>query len=79
MSTLAEMRAEAAKQSRQLEAVLWLTVADLAARWGVSTGTVRKIPRTELPYLTLGASHVRRYNPDDVQGFEAKAKRGDAA
>ncbi len=78
MTTIAELRAQAAEHSRQLEAVLWLSVQDLAGRWGVSAGTVRKISRAELPYLTLGGSSVRRYAPDDVTAYEATAKRGAA-
>lgn len=72
--SVAEMRAEAEKHARQLEAVLWLTVRDLATRWGVSLVTVRAIPQEALPYLTLGGSKVRRYHPDDVARYEHAAR-----
>lgn len=78
MDRLAELRAQAAEHARQLEAVLWLTVGDLAVRWKVSPATVRKIDRARLPYLTLGQSGVRRYDPRDVESYEAESKRGAA-
>jgi hypothetical protein len=65
-----QIRAEARAHGRQLEAVNWMTVQELAGRWGVSQGTVRAIPREQLKYLTLGKSTVRRYHPDDVSSFE---------
>lgn len=81
MSTdrLAELREAAKAHSKQLDAVLWLSVSDLAIRWQVSPKTVRKISRDALPYLELGKSTVRRYDPRDVESYEANAKRGDAA
>lgn len=78
MATIHDMREAAKAHSRQIEAVLWLSVQDLAARWGVSAGTVRKVPREALPYLTLGSSTVRRYDPRDVEQYEATAKQGAA-
>lgn len=71
---------EAARQhARQIEAVQWLGVQDLAGRWGVGVGTVRKIPRDVLPYLELGDSHIRRYDPRDVESYESVAKMGKAS
>lgn len=74
MSTLAQLRAQAQAHARQIEAVTWLTVNDLAVRWGVCASTVRKIPRSALPYLALGTSRVRRYDPRDVEAYEAAQK-----
>lgn len=78
MSDLAELRALAKEHARQIEAVLWLGVNDLVVRWGVAAGTVRKIDRTALPYLTLGSSGIRRYDPRDVESYESTSKRGAA-
>lgn len=77
--SLDQLRASAREHAKQLDAVSWVSVNDLAARWGVSPGTVRKIPRALLPYLTLGESQVRRYDPRDIESYEEKCKRGDAA
>lgn len=63
----------------QIAAQRWLSVADLAQRWGVSRPMVRKVSRGELPYITLGSSEIRRYDPADVQAFEQGAKRGEVA
>ncbi len=71
MRTIEDLRAHAREHARQIEAVLWLSVQDLAVRWSVSPGTVRKIPRAQLPYLMLGASSVRRYDPRDVESYES--------
>lgn len=79
MDRIAELRELAKAHSRQLEAVLWLSVGDLAVRWSVSPATVRKVSRQALPYLLLGESNVRRYDPRDVESYENNAKRGDAA
>jgi hypothetical protein len=76
---LAELRELAKAHARQLEAVVWLSVGDLAVRWNVSPATVRKVSRDALPYLTLGGSSVRRYDPRDVEHYEAESKRGSAA
>lgn len=67
------------EHARQIAAQKWLSVADLADRWAVSRPMVRKIPRAELPYLTLGSSEIRRYEPSDVAAYEDRAKRGEAA
>jgi hypothetical protein len=71
MTNAEEIRARARAHARQIEAVLWMTAQDLAVRWGVSVGFVRKIDPKQLPYMTLGSSRVRRYHPDDVAAFEA--------
>jgi hypothetical protein len=65
--------------ARQLDAVNWVSAAQLGKRWSVSARTVREIPRGDLPYLTLGGSHVRRYDPRDVEAYEEREKRGNAA
>ena len=72
--TLAELRAEAREHAKQLEAVRFLTAQELAARWGVDDETVKAIPHAELPYLTMGKSRMRRYDPRDVETFERKQK-----
>lgn len=76
MPTIDDLRAEARAHARQLEAVHWLGVSDLAARWGVSPATVRKIDPAKLPYLPFGESRVRRYDPRDVEQYEAQEKQG---
>lgn len=78
MATLEELRAKAALHTRQLESVHWLGVEALAVRWGVSKGTVRKIARQALPYLTFGETMIRRFDPRDVETYEAEMKRGAA-
>lgn len=60
----------------------FFTVKQLAERWGVSTNTVRAISRTALPYVNVGTGLVResrRYNPDDVMGYELAQRTGKAA
>lgn len=74
MPTIDELRAGAAEHTKQLDAVHWLTVNHLAARWRVSPGTVRKIPREQLPYLPFGKSNQRRYDPRDVEHYEMMQK-----
>ena len=76
---MAELREAAKAHSKQLDAVSFLTVGDLAVRWDVSPKMVRKIPRAALPYLELGQSNVRRYDPRDIEQYEADSKRGSAA
>lgn len=63
----------------QIVARSWPGVPDLAARWGVSRATVRKIPRDRLPYLDFGGTHIRRYDPADVASYEEREKQGAAA
>ena len=76
MPTIEELRASAAVHAKQLEAVHWLQVNDLAARWGISPGSVRKIPRDKLPYLLFGESNQRRFDPRDVERYESEQKAG---
>lgn len=78
--TLAQLRAEAREHAKQLAAVRYVTVQDLAARWGIDDDTVREIPRKALPYLPFGKSgKIRRYDPRDVEAYEAREKAGEAA
>lgn len=79
MPTLAEIRAAAREHAKQLAAVRYVTVQDLAARWGVDDDTVRAIPRFELPYLAFGKSGTRRFDPRDVEAYEERVKKGEAA
>lgn len=72
--TLEELRAEARAHARQLEAVHWHTVQDLAVRWGIGEDAVRAIPADRLPYLRFGKSRMRRYSPDDVETFEREER-----
>lgn len=75
MPSIEELRAARDAHAKQIEAVHWLTVQDLAARWGIAPGTVRKIPRDLLPYLPFGQSKQRRYDPRDVERYEETQKR----
>ena len=70
MTRLAEIRAQAREHAKQLEAVRFLTVQDLEARWGVGDDVVRAIPRAELPYLVFGKNGMRRFDPRDVERYE---------
>jgi hypothetical protein len=56
-----------------LEAATWFTAAQLAHRWHVSLTTVYMIPRTALPYLSIGQGKrpIRRYSPTAVTAYEA--------
>lgn len=72
-ATLAD---RAREHQRDLDAkTRYLSVTDLAARWGVAGSTVREIPKEDLPYMPVGkgkkAVH-RRYHPDDVDAYERK-------
>lgn len=69
MTTLDALRADAAAHNETYEARGWFTPAQLAARWTVSKGTVRAIPRDALPYKLFG--NRRRYRPADVYAYEA--------
>lgn len=64
-----------AEHERQLEAATFLTVHELAARWGISEDAVRAIPAKALPYLPFGKSNRRRYDPRDVEAYEEAEKR----
>jgi hypothetical protein len=78
---MARIRREAARHQAELEALRWLTPEALRARWHVSAKTVRSIPRDVLPYLELGSGTARkrrRYNPADVEAYEARSHRGAA-
>lgn len=83
MADLTEIRAKAAAHSRALDAKFrFLTVQDLAARWGCSESTVRDIPLTALPYTTVGRGKIRphrRYNPEHVAAHELRLAREEAA
>lgn len=76
---LERLRAEAAEHGAQLAAAGWPGVPELAAKWGVSRPSVRKIPREHLPYLEFGDTKMRRYDPADVARYEQTAKHGHAA
>lgn len=76
MPTIEQLRAMAREHGRQIEAVHWISVQDLAKRWSVSVVTVRGISRDKLPYLALGKTRVRRYDPRDVEAFEEREKKG---
>lgn len=72
MTRIEELRARAADHARQLDAVLWVKVDQLAARWAVDREIITAIPRSELPYLEFGKSNSRRYHPADVEAYEKK-------
>lgn len=59
-----------------MEARGWPGVKYLAERWGISRALVRGIPRERLPYLAFGQSDVRRYDPADIEAYEAREKQG---
>lgn len=75
MPDLAEIRARARQHQDELEKnARFLTIAALAARWGVGKTTVRAIPFADLPWRNLGRGLVResrRYDPADVDAYEA--------
>lgn len=79
MTNIAELRRQAREHAHQLAAVRYLTVQDLAARWGVSEDVVRDLERKKLPYITLGQSRLRRYDPRDVEAFEQREKTAEEA
>lgn len=56
------------------EPITWLSVKDLADRWLLSTRTIRRIPRCDLPWAYLSDS--RRYRLSDVQKYEGKRLNG---
>jgi hypothetical protein len=78
MSAIAPLREQARAFNRELEAkASWITVSQLAQRWGVCHSTVRDIPRDQLPFIEFGTGaryRRRRYDPADVQAFEATSK-----
>lgn len=78
MPSIAELRERAREHAREIEAVLWMKVADLSARWGLDAETIKMIPREKLPFLEFGERGDRRYDPRDVEAFEAREKKGAA-
>lgn len=82
MADLATLRERAGEHQRRLDARrVYLSVPDLAARWGVSPHTVRDIPAEHLPYLAFGRGLTRqrrRYDPEDVARYEREHRRGAA-
>lgn len=74
MSDIDEARAKAAAHQEHLDRnTKFYSVQDLAARWSVSANTVRTIPHTTLPYISIGLGLTRerrRYRPDDVMAYE---------
>lgn len=75
MPNLAEIRERAQRHQEELDRnTRFLTVADLAARWRCSKGTVRAISKKTLPYVNLGnglVRELRRYRPADVEAYES--------
>jgi hypothetical protein len=79
MPTVAELRERAAAHQRELTERKLLTVRNLAERWQVAPTTVRDIPPDELPYLEFGRGlklRRRRYDPQDVEMYERRHRRG---
>jgi hypothetical protein len=76
------IRAKAQRHQDEIDRdTRFFTVADLAARWGVSKNTVRAIPADQLPHKNLGSGLVRecrRYHPADVAAYEAARPRRSA-
>lgn len=70
------IRAAARAHARQIDAVRFATVQQLAERWVISEDAVRAIPREQLPYLQFGRSRMRRYDPRDVERYEEAQKLG---
>lgn len=74
MDSLAVVRERAQRHQEELDRdTRFFSVGALAARWGVSKGTVRAIPRGELFYKNMGRGlkrELRRYAPDDVYAYE---------
>lgn len=79
MPSIDELRARQAEHAKQLESVFFVKTSALVARWDVDVETVLAIPRARLPYIEYGASESRRYDPRDVEAYEASAKSGAAA
>lgn len=71
MNDLSGVRAAAAAHDEQIQASTWLKTLDLMKRWGVSRDVVLAIPRDRLPYLEFGKTNMRRFNPADVEAYEA--------
>ena len=75
MPDLETIRAAAQQHEDELDRDRrFLTVAQLAARWGIGKTNVRAIPFADLPYRNLGRGLVResrRYDPTDVDAYES--------
>lgn len=74
MADLTAVRAKARAHQDALDEPRWLTIAAVAARFGVSESTVRGIPADELPYKEFGNGRKlkrRRYRVADVEAYEA--------
>ena len=74
MSDLAVIRARAKQHQEDLDEPKWLSIDDLARRFGVSESTVRAIPASELPWKDFGRGlkrRRRRYRLADVEKYEA--------
>jgi hypothetical protein len=83
MSTdLGAVRERARAHQRELAArATFLTVQDLAARWGCADSTVRAVPFARLPYAVIGRGgrrEHRRYDPALVEAYERDPRRGAA-
>ena len=83
MTSLADVRAKAAAHQAHLDRnTRFMTIKDVATRWGCSVNTVRAIPKGLLPYLHVGTGLVResrRYDPTDVMAYEMAQRDGKAA
>lgn len=77
---LSAIRADAAREQQRLDAESsWLTTTELATRWKCSDTTIRDIPVTDLPYLTIGTGLKkphRRYARADVERYERRRYAG---
>lgn len=76
MPDLTEIRARAKAHTREIDMeTRFFTPRMLAERWHCSRATVYNIPPAELPFLALAGTKniTRRYHPDDVATYEAKA------
>lgn len=77
-ATLDELRERANAHQQHLDRnTVYLSIADLRARWGCSANTVRAIPFPSLPYLNIGTGlqrEYRRYHPDAVYAYELASR-----
>lgn len=74
MADLADIRAKARAHQEELDQPRWLSIAAVAARFGISETTVRTIPVDDLPFKEFGQGHKlkrRRYRVVDVEAYEA--------
>jgi hypothetical protein len=79
MPSIEELRARQREHARRLESVLFAKASELAARWNADVETVHAIPREKLPYMEIGKSKSRRYDPRDVEAYEQAEKQPGAA